>query len=64
MTADDFNQSLLEENANSRATDLTKREYFAGVILAGLLSYHGNPGPSAVKRSTDIADALLKELSE
>ena len=44
---------------------LTKREYFAGLAMQGLISKYGvEYEESHAKKSLDFADALLEELSE
>jgi len=47
---------------------LTKREYFAGLAMQGLISYYGsenNTAPEAcAKRTLEMTDALLKELEK
>jgi len=50
----------------TESTGLTKREYFAGLAMQGLLS---NPNIDCVdsilaKSSVEISDALLKQLEE
>ena len=64
MTAEDFNQSMIDENANSRATDLTKREYFAGLALQGMLAAGPNIQIVVINAAVMYADTLLKELQE
>ena len=64
MTAEDFNQSLIDENANDRATELTKREYFAGLAMQGLLADSEVSCNAAIVLAVEAADALLKELQE
>lgn len=44
-------------------TGLTKREYFAGLAMQGLLA-NGTPQNDATARSVYIADDLLRRLSE
>lgn len=46
---------------------LTKREYFAGLAMQGLLAAHGNSGahrPRLAKDCIEIADELLKQLEK
>jgi hypothetical protein len=49
----------------TRMTGLTKREYFVGIAMQGLLS-QGNWSSDEVlcKSSIEIADELLKQLDE
>jgi hypothetical protein len=43
---------------------LNKREYFAGLVMQGILSYDGQGGSPELyaKNAVQFADALLKEL--
>ena len=44
-------------------TGLTKREHFAGLIMQGLISNHGNEGAEAfASYAVEYANALLKAL--
>jgi hypothetical protein len=51
---------------------LTKREYFAGQALQGILASHANPGAGnpaytlidSVKLAVEYADNLIKELEK
>jgi len=45
---------------------LTKREYFAGLAMQGILSYDGQGGSPELyaKNAVQFAEALLKELEK
>jgi hypothetical protein len=49
---------------NREVYGLTKREYFAGLAMQGILSYDGQGGSSELyaKNAVQFADALLEEL--
>ncbi len=64
MTSEEFNASLLEENANARATDLTKREYFAGLAMQALLTDSPMYVPTAIHLAVMAADQMLELLEE
>ncbi len=51
---------------NKRLTGLTKREYFAGLAMQGILSHSFGRGDSTelAIESIKLADALLKELEK
>lgn len=63
-------QSYSNQNPEQWPTGLTKREYFAGLAMQGLLSRSNPDGmtvqeiAAAVEDSVKIADFLLYELSK
>lgn len=66
-------QTLINENPHEHPTGLTKREYFAGLAMQGLLSSftakaaHGNWGTEiegTISKAIKYADELLKQLEK
>ena len=43
---------------------LTKREWFAGLALAGILNFKGIPDNDAVRDAVLLSDLLIKKLSK
>ena len=55
-----------DQGFSSMATGLTKREYFAGLVLSGVISKFAtitDREEVIAKIAVNMADALLKELS-
>jgi hypothetical protein len=66
-----FPQTAFDSNGNLKTQDkefegLTKREYFAGLAMQGLLanSIQWNSDSLLAKFSVEIADELLKQLDQ
>ena len=58
-----------EERRYELVGGLTKREYFAAQIAAGMCAYHGTFGSNSgagdvAERAAQVADALLTELAK
>lgn len=45
-------------------TQLTKREWFAGTLLPGMLEYYGPSTTELIKETIRVADALIAELEK
>jgi|LakMenEpi03Aug12_release.lakeMendotaPanAssembly.Ray.scaffolds.fasta_scaffold3258794_1 hypothetical protein len=59
--------AMIDTNLGFTQIGLTKREYFAGLALQGMLSNQGlnsYENNKIISWSVDIADALLKELED
>lgn len=54
------------DNCEGNLKGLTKREYFAGLAMQGLLAKEGvwSSDEILAKRSVEIADELLKQLEQ
>lgn len=43
---------------------LTKREYFAGLAMQGMLAFDYDPSPQVARLAVTQAEALIKELNK
>ncbi len=60
-----INPCVIEHNVKEEFTGLTKREYFAGLAMQGLIeTFNGEHTNELVKRSIQAADELLKQLEK
>ena len=57
-------QSILNQTPDQLPTGLTKREYFIGQALTGLLSDYQVTAQNAAKYAIEAADEILKRLED